>query len=184
MKTIYIDMDMTLNKIWIPFYEKFNKKYNIKNRINKEDLIHYEFGLNVEHESEQNAFYKMSQIFNSKNFWFDAPVQEDAQKVVYKLIKKYKNIFIVTKLWTQNDYCALEKTRWIRKYFPFFNLDNIIYTGRKDLLIGDFLIDDAPIYMNLTNVEIIAFDYPYNRKYKDVLRVKSWSEIGKFFEVD
>jgi 5'(3')-deoxyribonucleotidase len=131
----------------------------------------------------ENEWYQVTDdIFTTPGFWEHIPLWKDAAKVVALLIEQHE-VYILTKPWVNYEKSILEKMSWIRQYLPFFNTEHVIFTGQKHLLKGDYIIDDAPQYLELPGLKTIAMDYPYNKQYKVDLRVKTWEQIGKYFEV-
>ena len=76
------------------------------------------------------------------------------------------------------------KHEWIRQYMPFFPEKNVIICVEKQMIKGDFLLDDG-----LHNIEAFAngggtsiiFDRPHNQLCKDAhKRVKGWLEFEAY----
>ena len=55
----------------------------------------------------------------------------------------YDVVFVTTPPRT-SEYAIKDKRLWIEEYFPKFDLNNIIFCDRKELVRGDILIDDSP----------------------------------------
>jgi len=53
------------------------------------------------------------------------------------------SLWFLTRPSLPNMHCYSEKAEWIRKYLGQEGLERLILSPRKDLLIGDYLIDDA-----------------------------------------
>lgn len=76
------------------------------------------------------------------------------------------------------------KLEWIRRNMPWFDLKNFIAIQRKDLLVGDILLDDGPHNIeawNKTGRASVIFDAPWNRDLLG-LRVKHWNEFLEYVE--
>lgn len=60
--------------------------------------------------------------------------------------------------------------------FPFLHWSQFIIASKKQLIYGDYLIDDGGNYKG------ILFDRPHNRLFDDkaagLTRVYTWDEIG------
>lgn len=69
-----------------------------------------------------------------------------------------------------------DKVRWVQKYLPMVPKGNIVITYRKDLVRGDFMLDDAPKNLIHHPATRILMDYPYNRDFHDCYRVHSWAD--------
>ena len=181
--TIFVDMDMTLNKMWISVCDILAEEYGESAILDRDQLLSYKIPSNVPTIPENRWDELINNIFITPGFWESIPLWEDAVRIMAELVEKH-DVFIVTKPWIHYDRCSMEKIHWIQDHLPFFNLENFICTGHKHLLKGDFIIDDAPQYMTIDNgIKIIAFDYPYNRQFKVHFRALSWLDIGDFFGV-
>lgn len=71
---------------------------------------------------------------------------------------------------------AGDKMRWVERHLPMVPRGNIVVTYRKDLVRGDFMMDDAPKNLRNHPATRILLDYPYNRDFHDCHRVHSWAE--------
>ena len=68
---------------------------------------------------------------------------EGAIKAVKTLAKHYDVFILSTAPW-KNPSAWMDKRTWIAKYFKGTFYKKIILTHRKDLILGDYLIDDRP----------------------------------------
>lgn len=68
---------------------------------------------------------------------------EGAVKAVNTLAKHYDVFILSTAPWG-NPTAWMDKRTWITKYFKDIFYKRIILTHRKDLILGDYLIDDRP----------------------------------------
>lgn len=78
--------------------------------------------------------------------------------------------------------CSVEaKCQWLKEFLPFFPEERFIMCRRKNMIKGDFLLDDG-----MHNIEAFAseggipiiFDRPHNRGLgKGYYRVSSWLEF-------
>ena len=76
--------------------------------------------------------------------FFDPEPFPDAIKYIKQLQKDGLEIVFLTTAPSTADFAVRDKRRWIEKYLPDFNIKNVIYCHRKDLVNGDILIDDRP----------------------------------------
>lgn len=68
---------------------------------------------------------------------------EGAVKAVKTLAKHYDVFILSTAPW-KNPSAWMDKRTWITKYFHGIFYKKIILSHRKDLIIGNYLIDDRP----------------------------------------
>lgn len=66
---------------------------------------------------------------------------KDSQKYVYKLATIFNVYFLSTPMWELPESWT-DKRLWIMKHFGRIGHKKLILTHRKDLCIGDYLIDD------------------------------------------
>ena len=101
-----------------------------------------------------------------KGIFKNPPVYEGAKDAVQKLNQSGKyELFIATSAPWKNHESATHKRIWLEKHFKGIFEKKMIITHRKDLLIGDYLIDDR-----LANGaehfrgELISFGWNYEIK--------------------
>ena len=71
----------------------------------------------------------------------DLELIHGAQNALIQLNKDFDIFIVTTPPWSRLDVWT-HKREWIEEHFPWL-ARKIIYTHRKDLLIGDILIDDT-----------------------------------------
>ena len=71
----------------------------------------------------------------------DLDLVPGAQDALIRLNNDFDIFIATTPPWSRPDVWT-HKREWIEEYFPYLRR-KIIYTHRKDLLIGDILIDDS-----------------------------------------
>ena len=71
----------------------------------------------------------------------DLDLVPGAQDALMRLNNDFDIFIATTPPWSRPDVWT-HKREWIEEYFPYLRR-KIIYTHRKDLLIGDILIDDS-----------------------------------------
>ena len=60
----------------------------------------------------------------------------------YKLLEKHFDVYFLTTAPWSNSRAFMQKVEWVKKYFPSA-YKNIIFSHHKNLLCGDYLIDDS-----------------------------------------
>lgn len=181
-EVLLVDMDNTLNKFWIRFEEVYNNNVlpldEIK--IKKEDLKVYEILKNIiPNESEDVRFHRRDVIFKTRLFWELIPIYEDAKEVMEKLYEKY-NTYIITSPWAAATKCCEEKLSWVSRELPFIPLEKVIFTRDKWLVRCDYIIDDAPFYLQRDDCKTIAMHYEYNKDTPVSFRADSWKDIENY----
>lgn len=93
-----------------------------------------------------------------EGFFRNLEVMPGAKEGIKALLKnKNLDVYIATKHLTKTDYCASEKVGWVREHFPML-VKKMFMVTNKDLLLGDYLIDDDLKWKNFYG-HFIHFDH-------------------------
>ena len=93
----------------------------------------------------------------------DAPPLEDSISAVHKLYDSDKyDMFIATSEPWSNPQSAVDKRYWMEKYFGEMFYKKMFITHRKDLLVGDYLIDDRPTMNGADKFKGELLDFGWN----------------------
>jgi 5'-nucleotidase len=76
-----------------------------------------------------------------KELFLDPPAIEGAIEAIHRLSEKYEVFFLSTAPWS-NVNAWSHKRIWVQKNLGKFAHKRLILSHRKDLLMGDYLIDD------------------------------------------
>ena len=101
-------------------------------------------GVIANFEKASNEFQRIHGKTNRPDLWVnyrDLDVIDGAIKAVAKLNADHEVFIASTPPWTRPEVWG-HKREWIGEHFPYLKR-KIILTHRKDLLIGDILIDDS-----------------------------------------
>lgn len=179
---ILVDMDNTLNRLWVPFLADLSIIYNEDMTLKREELNHYRLTENFPDIIDEDDWFTVTnKIFCTPGIWNRMPAMPDISEVMSLLCREH-NVYILTKPWIYSETVWYEKVEWIKTHLPHFDLSNLIYSSNKRMIKADYIIDDAPEYLSLHNgVKTIAMDYPYNRGIKVDYRVNNWKDIEGFF---
>ena len=96
-----------------------------------------------------------------------------------KSLSKRHNCYIVTAP-SREPQSAAEKIGWIRRHLPFIPRRNIVLTPAKNIVAGDFLLDDAPHQLTEWGArwgveKTITISYPYNIQAPVGFRAHDWT---------
>ena len=126
-------------------------------------------------------------IFDSDNFdnipgiFRDSPPIDGAVEAVKKMAGSGKyDLYIATTVPWKNPTSLAEKQQWIQYYFGDLFFKRVISTHRKDLLLGDFLIDDRDANgAGSFQGELLRFGWNYElKKFNDY---PDWNSILQKF---
>jgi 5'(3')-deoxyribonucleotidase len=152
-KILYVDMDgvlVNLQKEIEDWKEKHPKKFK-KYYTEHPDTIPYLF---KNPKPNDKAIESVLKLYNSGKY----------------------DIFIATASPRENHTAASEKILWIRKYFGDIFDKKIIISHRKDLLMGDYLIDDRKKNgASEFKGELLPFGFNYEEN--KINEYKDWDSI-------
>jgi 5'-nucleotidase len=174
MKTLLIDMDSVICDLMSEWHARYNNDYNDNLTVdrlkcwNSEKYVKPECGMKIyDYLKAPGLFTRLEPLPN-------------AVEVLERLHNTY-DILIVT---SSVSNAFAEKEMWVEKYLPFIGKYNLIFSHRKDMIVGDLLFDDAPHNLkefSSTKRLAVAMDYPYNKDI-NVPRVKNWLEFEELLK--
>ncbi len=173
---VLVDIDGTLNEILDPFIEKveemgYEYDYEYRKTYNMEDGIKTKNPRNV-----------LIEIFNDPAFWLNLPTARNSYEGLYYLNSTY-DTYIATIPWNEEN--KEIKKLWIKKHFPFFDTDKVIFSSEKWTLDADAIIEDKPETikncMNMGMTTICKLQ-PYNFTVKPDAFLYDWKEIYDIME--
>jgi 5'-nucleotidase len=115
----------------------------------------------------------------SPGFFRHLPVMEDSVDVLHRLNERYEVFIVSAAMEFPNS--LKDKYDWLMEHFPFFSWKQIALTGSKDLVFGDFMIDDHVknlkgfkgkpyLYTSTHNLTVTGYD-----------RINNWKEAADIF---
>lgn len=165
---IGIDLDNVLNNMTEQLVNECNKVFN--EGITIEDIKSYDIA------SHLKCGVDIYKYFIDDEFLRNLMPLPYSQEVTERLSKEHK-LYIVT---ASQPESILEKSKWLTKYFPHIQLENLITIQDKSLVDVDVLIDDAIHNIIEFPRYTITMDYAWNRSLKvGYRRAKNWLEIEK-----
>jgi 5'(3')-deoxyribonucleotidase len=186
MKLLFIDMDNTINDIFVGFYNYLNEEldvdipYNIKH----EEKLSFKFSYYMKKDFKglytvgEEDFY-IDEALTSSQFFYKLPILPNVINELYKL-NKLKDIYILTKPVYNYPCSILDKMDFIDKYLPFIGCKKTICVPNKYLFTErSVLIDDDHRNLQSFRGHVIRMDYPYNRKYdypKSIGTLYNWED--------
>lgn len=121
-------------------------------------------------------YYKDSPDIIPHLFKYPTPIEKSIESVL-KLYKSGKyDIFISTAAPNDNTTAASEKIMWIKRYFGDIFDRKIFISHRKDLLIGDYLIDDR-LANGASEFKGELLSFGYNYETNEINEYKDWDSI-------
>jgi len=178
-KRILIDIDGVLSNLTEAYLARLRKDYKVQ--INKVQLTSYfkeENIVSLTGLTEEEVLRPL----RTPGFFQNLEPKNGAVLAVKSLIRKGYDVCIVSALMSKCPGCAGEKIEWLDKYFSMIPEKNVIFAYRKNLVVGDILIDDAIHNLkDFPNLKCV-FDAPYNRGFKGDLRLRNWKKAVEKIE--
>lgn len=173
MARIAIDMDEVIADFYVKDLQMYNELFDADLNIN--DLSDQYVS---ELYPETNTIMKF--IRNTKGFFKDLPVMEDAQEVIQELLDKHEIFITSAAMDFPNSFD--DKFYWLQNHFPFIDKTNIVFCGNKSIIKADYLIDDHVHHFNGFSGEGILFTAHHNKKLDFPCRVDNWQEVRELFK--
>ena len=120
-------------------------------------------------------------IIHSEGFFESLKPIQGAKEAIDEMHALGHYVFIVTSPGVSYPNAASEKYRWIEKHFGQYMLERLIITPAKQMVKGDFLIDDRPefAYADYAEWEHVLYDRSYNKHIDGKRRLQwdTWKEV-------
>jgi 5'(3')-deoxyribonucleotidase len=112
----------------------------------------------------------MSHYFSQPGFFRGLNPVPGAERALKGLYDQGHDIVIVSA--TTTPHAPAEKLEWLSMHYPWLSRRNVIFTGRKELIVGDVLIDDyagntRPYLTRHPGALVLGIEYPYNVMERD-----------------
>jgi 5'(3')-deoxyribonucleotidase len=112
-------------------------------------------------------------------FFRHLPVMKDSVSVLRELNAKYE-LFIVSAA-TEFPNSLKDKIEWLEDHFPFLSWRQIALCGSKDLVFGDYMIDDHLKNLKGFKGKPYLFTAAHNLEVTGYDRINDWSEAAVIF---
>jgi 5'(3')-deoxyribonucleotidase len=158
------------------YLKRFENVYSpIENETEGKDIVYIDMDDTIcDYMSHHNKMSKLNPDIkypqSQKGFFLNLEPIEGAIDAINQLRKKY-DVYILTRPSYLNPHCYTEKRLWIEKYFGVDFCKKLIISPNKDLLMGDYLIDDMP-WPGFKGKQLQFGKPPY----------ENWEKILEFFE--
>lgn len=170
-KIILCDADDVIENLLDCWVSAINQKYGTN--VNPLDITKWDVSLFFPTLSKEQVFAPIAE----KDIWSNLERIDGCYDVLKEINEKH-NLYIVTA--THYNTCD-KKIERILKLYPFLNWKQFIITSHKQLIHGNYLIDDGTHNLIGGDYQGILFSRPHNMTYDaqaaGVIRVSEWNEI-------
>ena len=119
------------------------------------------------------------QRLRSPGFFRHLPVMADSVEVLNELNKKYEVFIVSAAMEFPNS--LKDKYDWMMEHFPFITWKQIALTGSKDLVFGDYMIDDHVKNLKGFKGKPYLFTSQHNLTVTGYDRINNWKEAAEIF---
>ena len=127
---------------------------------------------------DQHQSLVMDRIM-SPGFFRHLPVMEDSIDVLRELNKRYEVFIVSAAMEFPNS--LKDKLEWLLEHFPFFTWKQVALTGSKDLVHGDYMIDDHVKNLKGFKGKPYLFTAAHNLEITGYDRINNWQEAAAIF---
>lgn len=171
-KIILCDADDTILDLCVAWVKCLNKRHGTN--ILHKDVTDWDISLFFP-GVEKRAVY--DPVFE-KDFWKQVNPVDGCFEVLKEINDRYE-LYIVTA--TNYQTCDTKVER-ILELYPFLDWQQFVVTSKKQLITGDYLIDDGLHNFAGGAYKGILYDRPHNQNVdvskEGLIRVHSWNEIS------
>lgn len=163
-----------MDEVLADTYAEFGLRYfeRFKRTVSDEELIGKKYYDLPDSADLRNEMFK-------PGFFRGLPVMADAQEALRELYEKHE-VFICTTA-TEFKYSMLDKWEWLEEHFPFVHHKRMVFCGSKDIVRGDYMIDDKVRNLKPFNGTGLLFTSPHNVHQTGYHRVNNWKEVIAYF---
>ena len=171
--TILVDMDDTIEYLLKAWVRGVNETYGYS--VGYDDVTDW----NVSKAFPGLTWEQVYEVPLRPGFWNGVEPVPGAAEALKRLMDAGHDILIVT----ATPFVSVpEKIEgYLFRHFPFLSWDQVIITGRKQLIRGDVLIDDGVHNLEGGDYLRILMTAPHNVGYdaeaNGMIRVRTWKEI-------
>lgn len=170
-QSIALDLDDVINNLCHVWIDRYNKDYD-------DDMTLEAWNTwAIDGIVKPECSIKIYDYLKEPGFFFNVDIQEGARETIEKLVEKYE-VYIVTAF---AAHTCVDKTNWVKKHLPFFDIKRLVFCTCKGIINTDFLIDDGGHNITDFKQEGIVFDTAHNRNITDHKRVHNWKDIADMF---
>lgn len=165
------DVAETLVQSWVDI---LNEQYGTK--VSLEDVADWDISLAFPTLTKKQIYGALQE----ERLWANLQPTPGAQEYLQRLHDEGHELYMVT----ATDYrtCRVKIER-ILELFPFLDAEHIIIAHRKQMVVGDVLIDDGPHNLVGGRYFRILFDQPHNRCFDEskygMYRAVGWEQVYK-----
>jgi 5'-nucleotidase len=167
---LLIDMDSVTVELMPYWLNLYNQEYG--ESLTKEQITDW----NLERIAKRGNV--ILDYLERPGFFLNPPPVTGAIEYITKLKGDGHDVVFVTTCQAGHT----DKLAWLKKHFLSHNHRHVIFATRKELVLGDVLLDDGPHNLNHPHALNVCFDQPWNRHVETDHRVHSWPDFYQLIQ--
>lgn len=171
--TILVDMDDTIEQLLKAWLCRVNEKYGYS--VTLDQITDW----NVAAPYPDLTHRQVYDVLDERGFWKTVEPILGAAEALKHFMERGHDVYIVTA--SQLEHLQEKMNDVLFRYFPFLTWNQVIITGKKQLIRGDVLIDDGIHNLEGGAYRKILFTAPHNRSYDapahGMIRADSWEDV-------
>lgn len=171
--TILVDMDDTIEDLCSAWVGYLNDTYGTS--VSADDITEWDMTLFFPTLSSKQVYGALLK----KKLWERVKPLPGAPEFLEQLIVDGHQVVIVTA--SHPHTVGVKLNNVLFRYFPFLTQKDVIVASKKQLVLGDIMIDDAPHNLIGGTYKGFLMTAPHNRNYdaeaNGFIRVSSWPQI-------
>lgn len=175
---ILVDMDDTIEQLLEAWVRRANEKFG--RDVSLDEIT----GWNVAAPYSGLTREDIYGVTYEPGFWSGVKPMPGAAEALKHFMDEGHEVYIVTA--TEIEHVEEKMKGLLFRYFPFLSWNQVIITGRKQLIRGDVLIDDGIHNLEGGDYRKILFTAPHNRFYdaeaNGMTRVNTWEEVVEIID--
>ncbi|HXB92543.1 MAG TPA: hypothetical protein VNU72_09650 [Puia sp.] len=173
MERIIIDMDEVIADPMGEMIEWYRKEY--KGGVDWDKML---AGSWVKGFPDEHQTLVMERL-KAPGFFRHLPVMEDSVEVLRELNRQYEVFIVSAAMEFPNS--LKDKLDWLLEHFPFLSWRQLALTGSKDLVHGEFMIDDHVKNLKGFKGKPYLFTAAHNLEITGYDRINNWKEAAGIF---
>lgn len=176
--TILVDMDDTMEQLLEALVKRANERFDRNASV--DDVTDWTIVCAFPGIEKRQIL----DFMREDDFWEDVKPVPGAAEALKHFMDEGHQVYIVTA--TEIEHVEEKMKQLLFRYFPFLCWEQVIITGRKQMIRGDVLIDDGIHNLEGGSYRKILFTAPHNRSYdaeaNDMIRVHGWDDVVRIID--
>lgn len=176
--TILIDIDDTIEDLLAAWCKWLNDLYGLN--VKPDEITEWDMRKFFPNLTKKQVFEPL----HNEEFWDLVKPKDGAVEYLKKLIDDGFKVYLCTSTDYRNVKVKFEKV--IQKYFPYISWKQVIVASDKQMIRGDFMVDDGIHNLEGGIYRKILMNVPHNKSYNaeenGMFRANNWEQIYSYIK--